>query len=342
MPEDIETSLNWPDRGLRGVPDPSPDAEPPSIARAADAPVAPSAGGPGVGPGSTPLYDTELGEGISTIARSIDEFSSSTSELRSFLDGHTDASEQEAATKMSDALRGAELALIRLEQAAGTVSGKLESIAGVLGHQLAGLTTQLAFDRQELPDLDISLPSQTGFQGGLPGITPSGIAMDPSTGLPIYSGGTVTWPPLLPPRKKTIWTRLARPVVAIPLGLVLLACSLVWDLQGGETRDTHSEPHGRRAGRHQGLRLGQGDQRHVVSSRHIDRQHAAGHFAVQERPLLHRRHGHLVERSHLASQRGTRDLGGDVCGRLHDHADDAGEQRAPHRLEDLQVMDRLR
>jgi hypothetical protein len=220
MPEDIETSLSWPDQGLRGVPDPSPEAE--AAVGAGRNESGADAGG-ATDLGSTPLYDSELGEGISLIARSIDEFSSSTNEIRSFLDNRAGAGEEEAASKLSDALHGAELALIRLEQAAGAVSGKLESIAGVLGHHLAGLTTQLDFDRRELPDLDVSLPAAAGFQGGLPGITPNGIAIDPATGLPIYSGGTVTWPPLLPPRKKTIWTRLAHPAVAIPLGLVLLA-----------------------------------------------------------------------------------------------------------------------
>jgi hypothetical protein len=244
MPEDIETSLSWPDKGLHGVPESAAEAEVP-VADGAGGAEARAEAGADAGAASadannpaTPLYDIELGDGISTIARSIDEFSTSTTAIRSFLDDPSGANDEEVASKMADALRGAELALIRLEQAATDVSGKLESIDGALGHRLAGLSAQLDFQTRDLPDLDVALPPHAAFKGGLPGITPTGTAMDPATGLPVYSGGTVTWPPQLPPRKKTLWTRLARPVVAIPLLLVaaVLIAGATYKIVKHETR----------------------------------------------------------------------------------------------------------
>ncbi|HWE67146.1 MAG TPA: DUF948 domain-containing protein, partial [Acidimicrobiales bacterium] len=152
MPENIESPLNWPQAGLAGVPEsdngltPGASGSAESANGADDAAGAdaagPSDGNHGESQGAESKAPTagpakgnrsDLGEGIATIARSIDEFSKTADALR--------ARAGKGDTEVDARLAETEATLQRLKEAAAGVSEKLEQINGVLDHRLEGLNT---------------------------------------------------------------------------------------------------------------------------------------------------------------------------------------------------------
>jgi hypothetical protein len=213
MSEEFEASLSWPQTGLIGVPTPAngvaeSSAYPPATRTAPAAPAAPAApstnGGNGnghpltEGPDRDQLADPGLHQAIASVSLLAREVSGT---LRAMPEGvSTDAA--------SDALR-------RLEDAAALVTAKLNAISLKLDQKQNGLSAKLAFGTAPIPSVDPSLPTTSAFEGGIPGITTeSGVGTR-------HAGSTaVTWPPWSPPRKVSMWSRVIRSNIAIPLLLV--------------------------------------------------------------------------------------------------------------------------
>jgi hypothetical protein len=194
MADKIEASLNWPEMGLVGVPE--------SEGGLAHEP--PSAQGDRSGMGS--LYDPALQQGVETIVQAVRELTASLREARA--DGGSGGGEAQAD------LESADESLARMDQAAANVSGTLEQINALLGHRLNKLEAQLEFSSPALEEDDPALTTDTLFRGGLQGITTDG---DSASATRV---GPVTWPPWGPTRKRSVWSRMARSNIAVPLLLV--------------------------------------------------------------------------------------------------------------------------
>jgi hypothetical protein len=194
MAEKIEASLNWPETGLVGVPE--------SEGGLAHEP--PSAQGDHAGMGS--LYDPALQQGVETIVEAVRELTASLREAR--------VSGGSGVAGSTADLDSADQSLARMDKAAADVSGTLEQINSLLGHRLNKLEAQLDFTSPALEEDDPALTTDTLFRGGLEGITTDG-----STAAATRAG-PVTWPPWGPTRKRSIWSRMARSNIAVPLLLV--------------------------------------------------------------------------------------------------------------------------
>ncbi len=194
MAEKIEASLNWPETGLVGVPE----------SEGGLAHELPSAQGERSGMGS--LYDPALQQGVETIVEAVRELTASLRDAR--LNGGPGGNGAHADLDTADQ------SLARMDKAAADVSGTLEQINAMLGQRLNKLEAHLDFTSPRLEEDDPALLADTLFRGGLQGITTDGPTAA-STRV-----GPVTWPPWGPTRKRSVWSRIARSNIAVPLLLV--------------------------------------------------------------------------------------------------------------------------
>jgi len=183
MPEKIEASLNWPPSGLAGVP------KSPSPAGANGVP------GDGTAAGGAPPYDATLAEDMAALSATVRELAGTV-----------------AATGAGEPLQAAGDTLQRLGEAADRISHTLGEINAALDERLRGVRADLDFGPNSLADAHPGLTADTEFRGGIPGVN-----VDPGGA---RGPGAVTWPPWSPPRKASMWSRVTRSNIAIPLMLV--------------------------------------------------------------------------------------------------------------------------
>jgi hypothetical protein len=211
MSEKIEASLNWPESGLRGVPDSDTGLTP--IAPPKHKKTDPGSNG-GSAPNSAGAVvhrDDSLDEGIATIARTADAVAASSDALRTVLDTKGDQLDDESVAVIQANLAAADAALAQLSETAGGVNDRLVEVNSALSQRLTFLEAELKFRTGQLAEDDPALFARTEFKGGLPGITFDG---DDAVSR-FFSGAAVNWPPYQPRSKPSLGRRLLYPILAL-------------------------------------------------------------------------------------------------------------------------------
>jgi hypothetical protein len=218
MPENIETSLNWPESGLAGVPD----------SEGSLTYTAPSH----VGNGAAPEAE-EDGDGAEDGAEGDDSKSGVAAQGANGTNGANGAhaasptvppvavAVQELTTLLQTAraegdtetVRAAEESLARIQAATADVRATLEKVQGLISDRGNQFSTQLDFGTNPLSDDDPALFAQSLFGDRPDGFTPGHDA----TPAPVSA---MTWPPFGPTRERSTWSRMVRSNIAVPLLLV--------------------------------------------------------------------------------------------------------------------------
>jgi hypothetical protein len=213
MPEDMETSLNWPEAGLAGVPD----------SEGALAYTAPSHAANGADHAHDndaaseadvehAHADEEVADGVNTNGAHaatdgpLPPVSLAVQELTKLL-------ETARAEGDTETVRAAEESLDRIRAATADVRATLEKVTGLIGDRGNQFSTQLHFGTNPLSDQDPALLTHSLF-----GDRPDGFTQDDD--ITPAQVGAITWPPWGPTRERSAWSRLVRSNIAVPLLLI--------------------------------------------------------------------------------------------------------------------------
>lgn len=206
MPEHIETSLNWPEAGLAGVPD----------SEGALAYTAPSHAIHHADEEADEASDVEVDEegadghhangtheatpgGLPPVSVAVQELTKLLQTARA--EGDTET------------IREAEESLDRIRAATADVRATLEKVSGLVATRGNQFTTQLNFGTNPLSAEDPALLTHSLF-----GDRPDGFTQDDD--VTPAQVGAITWPPWGPTRARSTWSRMARSNIAIPLLLI--------------------------------------------------------------------------------------------------------------------------
>jgi hypothetical protein len=204
MPEHIETSLNWPESGLAGVPD-------------SDGPLAytaPSHAANGAHQDADIDAAVEAGSEVNAgtngahaaPSQSVPAVGVAVQELTKLI-------ETARAKGDTETVRTAEESLARILAATADVRATLETVSSLIGEGSNQFSTHLDFGTNPLSDDDPALLTQSLFGDRVDGFTQDDGGM-PAT------AAAITWPPWGPSRQRSTWSRLVRSNIAIPLLLV--------------------------------------------------------------------------------------------------------------------------
>jgi len=208
MPENIETSLNWPESGLAGVPD----------SEGSLTYSAPSHAANGGANGGEPdaAHDAEVatddGETSGTNGAhaaspdAVPAVGLAVIELTKLL-------ETARAEGDTETMRVAEESLTRIQAATADVRATLEKVQGLIGDRTNQFSTRLDFGTNPLSAQDPALLTQSLFGDRPDGFTPDVDAAPTQT-------TAMNWPPWGPSRERSTWSRMVRSNIAVPLLLV--------------------------------------------------------------------------------------------------------------------------